>query len=202
MKIFCVGRNYAKHAKELNNAVPSSPLIFMKPKTALLPNGLTFYYPEFSNDIHYEGEIVIRISKSIKSLEPSRVKDFIDGVSVGIDFTARDIQAKCKEKGHPWELAKSFDFSAAIGDFVDLDLEQISKSEIKVLKNGEQVQHGSAQDMIFDIPTLVSFISHRFTLHRGDLIYTGTPAGVGPITKGDVFEIYLNDKRLLVTDIK
>lgn len=202
MKIFCVGRNYAKHAKELNNEVPSSPLIFMKPKTALLPNGLTFYYPEFSNDIHYEGEIVVRISKSIKSLEPSRVKDFIDGVSVGIDFTARDIQAKCKEKGHPWELAKSFDFSAAIGDFIDLDLEDISKSEIKVMKNGEQVQHGSAQDMIFDIPTLVSFISHRFTLHRGDLIYTGTPAGVGPITKGDVFEIYLNDKSLLVTDIK
>ncbi len=202
MKIFCVGRNYAKHAKELNNEVPSTPLIFMKPKTALLPNGLTFYYPEFSNDVHYEGEIVVRISKSIKSLTPSRVKDFIDGVSVGIDFTARDIQAKCKEKGHPWELAKSFDFSAAIGDFIDLDLEEISQSEIKVLKNGEQVQHGSAQDMIFDIPTLVSFISHRFTLHRGDLIYTGTPAGVGPITKGDVFEIYLNDKRLLVTDIK
>ncbi len=202
MKIFCVGRNYAKHAKELNNEVPSTPLIFMKPKTALLPNGLTFYYPEFSNDVHYEGEIVVRISKSIKSLTPSRVKDFIDGVSVGIDFTARDIQAKCKEKGHPWELAKSFDFSAAIGDFINLDLEEISQSEIKVLKNGEQVQHGSAQDMIFDIPTLVSFISHRFTLHRGDLIYTGTPAGVGPITKGDVFEIYLNDKRLLVTDIK
>ncbi len=202
MKIFCVGRNYAKHAKELNNEVPTTPLIFMKPKTALLPNGLTFYYPEFSNDVHYEGEIVIRISKSIKSLEPSRVKDFIDGVSVGIDFTARDIQAKCKEKGHPWELAKSFDFSAAIGDFVEMDLEEISKSEIKVLKNGEQVQHGSALDMIFDIPTLVSFISHRFTLHRGDLIYTGTPAGVGPIARGDVFEIYLNDKRLLVTDIK
>lgn len=202
MKIFCVGRNYAKHAKELNNEVPSTPLIFMKPKTALLPNGLTFYYPEFSNDVHYEGEIVVKISKSIKSLEPSRVKDFIDGVSVGIDFTARDIQAKCKEKGHPWELAKSFDFSAAIGDFVEMDLEEISKSEIKVLKNGKQVQHGSAQDMIFNIPTLISFISHRFTLHRGDLIYTGTPAGVGPISRGDVFEIYLNDKRLLVTDIK
>ena len=202
MKIFCIGRNYAKHAKELNNEVPSSPLIFMKPKTALLPNGLTFYYPEFSNDIHYEGEIVVRISKSIKSLEPKRVKDFIDGVSVGIDFTARDIQAKCKEKGHPWELAKSFDFSAAIGDFIDMDLDEISKSEIKVIKNGEQVQHGSALDMIFDIPALVSFISHRFTLHRGDLIYTGTPAGVGPIARGDVFEIYLNDNRLLVTDIK
>ncbi len=202
MKIFCVGKNYAKHAKEMNSEVPTSPLIFMKPKTALLPNGLTFYYPEFSNEVHYEGEIVVRISKSAKSLEPKRVKDFIDGVSVGIDFTARDIQAKCKEKGHPWELAKSFDFSAAIGDFIDMDLDEISKSSIKVLKNGSEVQMGSALDMIFDIPTVVSFISHRFTLHKGDLIYTGTPEGVGPITRGDVYELYLNENRLLVTDIK
>jgi len=202
MKIFCVGKNYAKHAKEMNSEVPTSPLIFMKPKTALLPNGLTFYYPEFSNEVHYEGEIVVRISKSAKSLEPKRVKDFIDGVSVGIDFTARDIQAKCKEKGQPWELAKSFDFSAAIGDFIDMDLDEISKSSIKVLKNGSEVQMGSALDMIFDIPTVVSFISHRFTLHKGDLIYTGTPEGVGPITRGDVYELYLNENRLLVTDIK
>jgi len=202
MKIFCVGKNYAKHAKEMNSEVPTSPLIFMKPKTAILPNGLTFYYPEFSNEVHYEGEIVVRISKSAKSLEPKRVKDFIDGVSVGIDFTARDIQAKCKEKGHPWELAKSFDFSAAIGDFIDMDLDEISKSSIKVLKNGSEVQMGSALDMIFDIPTVVSFISHRFTLHKGDLIYTGTPEGVGPITRGDVYELYLNENRLLVTDIK
>lgn len=202
MKIFCVGRNYAKHAKELNNEVPDSPVIFMKPKTAILNNGLTFYYPDFSNDIHYEGEIVVRIGKSAKSLAPSRVKDFINGVSVGIDFTARDIQAKCKAKGHPWELAKSFDFSAAIGDFVELEWDVINTSEIKVSKNGKIVQHGFARDMIFNIEQVVSFISHRFTLHKGDMIFTGTPEGVGPIHRGDIYELFLNDNRLLVTDIK
>jgi len=129
MKIFCVGRNYADHAKEMNSAVPDSPVIFMKPKTALLDNGLTFYYPDFSSDIHYEGEIVVRIGKSCKSLARERAGDFISGVSVGIDFTARDIQAKCKEKGYPWELAKSFDFSAAIGDFVDMDLDDIRDAQ-------------------------------------------------------------------------
>ncbi len=202
MKIFCVGRNYAKHAKELNNDVPSSPLIFMKPKTAILPNGLTFYYPEFSQNIHFEGEIVVRMNASIKSLEPKRVNKFITGVTVGIDFTARDIQDECKKNGHPWELAKSFDFSAALGDFVDMDLDELAESEIKVLKNKELVQHGFARDMMFDIPTVVSYISHRFTLHKGDLIYTGTPAGVGPVAKGDILELFLNDERLLVTDIK
>ena len=202
MKIFCVGRNYVKHAKELNNAIPDSPVIFMKPKTALLGNGLTFYYPDFSTNIHYEGEIVIRIGKSAKSLSPKKVKDFINGVSVGIDFTARDIQSECKEKGHPWELAKSFDFSAAIGDFVEMDLEDIQQSNIKVVKNGAVVQDGQASDMIFSIERIVSFLSHRFTLHKGDLVYTGTPQGVGPVARGDIYELYLNDKRLLVTDIK
>lgn len=202
MKIFCVGRNYAKHAKELNNEIPDSPLIFMKPKTALLGNGLTFYYPEFSSNIHFEGEIVFRISKSAKSLAPSRVKDFVNGVSVGIDFTARDIQDKCKAKGHPWELAKSFDFSAAIGDFEEVDFEEVPNLEIKVKKNGAIVQHGFARDMLFKIEELISYISHRFTLHKGDLIYTGTPAGVGPVVKGDLLELFLNDKCLLVTDIK
>lgn len=202
MKIFCVGRNYAKHAKELNNEVPDSPVIFMKPKTALLGNGLTFYYPDFSSNIHYEGEIVVRIGKSAKSLTPNRVKDFINGISVGIDFTARDIQSKCKSKGHPWELAKSFDFSAAIGDFVEMDWDAVHDSEIKVIKNGNIVQHGFAKDMIFSIEHVVSFISHRFTLHKGDLIYTGTPEGVGPVKRGDIYELFLNDNRLLVTDIK
>jgi len=202
MKIFCIGKNYADHAAEMNSAVPDSPLIFMKPKTALLPSGLSFYYPEFSQNIHYEGEIVIRISKSAKSLAPERVKDFIDAVTVGIDFTARDIQAECKKKGHPWELAKSFDNSAAIGDFVEMSLEEVSEAKVMLKKNGEIMQQGSATDMIFDVPTVISYISHRFTLHRGDLIYTGTPKGVGPVVKGDVLEVYLNDKRLLVTDIK
>jgi len=197
MKIFCVGKNYAKHAAEMKSAVPDSPLIFMKPKTALLPSGLSFYYPDFSSDIHYEGEIVVRISKSAKSLDPKRVKDFIDGVSVGIDFTARDIQAKCKEKGHPWELAKSFDSSAAIGDFMEMSLEEMASSKVMLKKNGEIMQQGDASDMIFDIPTVVSYISHRFTLHRGDLIYTGTPEGVGPVAIGDVLEVYLNDRILI-----
>ena len=202
MKIICVGKNYAKHAREMNSAVPDTPVIFMKPKTALLANGLTFYYPEFSNNIHYEGEIVVRISKSAKSLSPKRVKDFIDGVSVGIDFTARDIQAKCKENRWPWELAKSFDFSAAIGSFVDMDLEDVQQAEIKVERNGTIVQHGYAKDMIFSIADVVSFISHRITLHKGDLIYTGTPEGVGPIAKGDIFKLFLNENCLLITDVK
>ena len=202
MKVICVGRNYAKHAAEMKSEVPESPVIFMKPKTAVLPNGLTFYYPDFSTNIHYEGEIVIRMAKSAKSLEPKRVPDFIDSVTVGIDFTARDIQANCKEKGLPWELAKSFDFSAAVGEFVQLPFEEISKSEIKVKRNEEVVQHGFAKDMIFSVAKLISFISHRITLHRGDLIFTGTPEGVGPVEKGDVFELFLNDKSLLITDIK
>lgn len=202
MKIFCIGKNYADHAAEMNSSVPDSPVVFMKPKTALLPSGLTFYYPDFSSNIHYEGEIVIRIGKSAKSLEPSRVKDFISGITVGIDFTARDIQAECKKKGHPWELAKSFDFSAAIGDFIEMDMEAMKKARVVLKKNGMVVQDGSAEDMIFDIPTVVSFISHRFTLHKGDLIYTGTPKGVGSVQKGDILEVYLNDNRLLVTDIK
>ncbi len=202
MKIFCVGRNYAKHAEELKNEVPDSPVIFMKPKTAVLANGLSFYYPEFSKDIHYEGELVVRISKSAKSLKKERVKDFIDGVTMGIDFTARDIQVQLKEKGLPWELAKSFDFSAAVGEFQELDSDQIKSSSFTVFKNGELVQEGHVREMIFSIEEIISFISSRFTLHKGDLIFTGTPAGVGPIHKDDCFELFLNKKCLLVTDIK
>ena len=202
MKIICVGRNYAAHVEELNNSIPDSPIIFMKPKTAILQNGLTFYYPDFSKDIHFEGEIVIRIAKSAKSLSRKRVKDFIDGVSVGIDFTARDIQSDLKKKGLPWELAKAFDFSAAVGEFIKLDFDEIKKSDIKVMQNGNLVQHGLASQMIFPVDELISFISHRITLHKGDLIFTGTPDGVGPIVKGDLFELFLNDQSLLVTDIK
>lgn len=202
MKIICVGKNYAKHVKEMNSNVPDEPVIFMKPKTALLGNGLTFYYPDFSNNIHYEGELVVRISKSAKSLSPERVKDFIDGVSVGIDFTARDIQKKCKENSWPWELAKSFDFSAAIGEFIKMDFDEITSAEIKVERNGMLVQHGFARDMIFGVAEVISFISHRITLHKGDLIYTGTPEGVGPVKRGDIFKLFLNDKCLLITDIK
>ena len=202
MKIFCVGRNYAKHAKELNNEVPTTPVIFMKPKTAVLANGLSFYYPEFSNDIHYEGELVVRISKSAKSLKKERVKDFIDGITMGIDFTARDIQSELKSKGLPWELAKSFDFSAAVGDFIEQNIEEIKDSSFTVLKNGEPVQKGNIRDMIFSIEEIVSFVSSRFTLHKGDLIFTGTPEGVGPVKKGDCFELFLDNKSLLVTDIK
>ena len=130
------------------------------------------------------------------------MKDFVSGISVGIDFTARDIQSACKKEGLPWDLAKSFDFSAAIGDFVDMDLRSMMHADIKVKKNGQVVQHGKATDMIFSIDEVISFISHRFTLHKGDLIYTGTPKGVGPVTHGDIFELYLNDQKLLTTDIK
>jgi len=201
MKIFCIGRNYALHAQELNNEIPEKPLVFMKPPTALLKGDKPFYYPEFSKNIHFEGELVVRICKNGKHIQEKFAKNYYDQVTLGLDLTARDLQNELKSKGHPWEIAKGFDGSAVIGSFVPLagDLSDIS---FTVRKNNEIVQNGYCQDMLFSIDYLIHYISQFFMLQTGDLIYTGTPAGVGPIEIGDVFEGFLQEKRLFRTQIK
>lgn len=201
MKIFCIGRNYALHAQELNNEIPKKPLVFMKPPTALLKGDKPFYYPEFSKNIHFEGELVVRICKNGKHIQEKFAKNYYDQVTLGLDLTARDLQNDLKSKGHPWEIAKGFDSSAVIGSFVPLagDLSDIS---FTIRKNNEIVQNGYCQDMLFSIDYLIHYISQFFMLQTGDLIYTGTPAGVGPIEIGDVFEGFLREKRLFRTQIK
>lgn len=201
MKIFCVGRNYSEHAKELGNAVPENPVIFSKPDTALLKNGEPFYLPEFSNDVHHEAELVIKISKMGKKIQEKFASNYYAEIGFGIDFTARDIQAQLKTKGLPWELAKAFDGSAPIGDFIKKE-ELSSTIKFHLLKNGETVQLGSSDDMIFNMNQIVSFVSQYFTLKVGDLIYTGTPAGVGPVKIGDVLEGFIEGKKLLHCEIK
>lgn len=186
MKIFCIGRNYADHAKELNNAVPTKPLVFMKPASALLVNGKDFYYPDFTKDLHYELEVVLKIAKNGKHVQPEFAREYFNEISLGIDFTARDLQQKCKEKGHPWEIAKGFDGAAVIGDFVSMD-EAVMDGQIEFMltKNGQTVQHGFTKDLIFPFEELIVYLSRFFKLQKGDYIYTGTPAGVGAVTIGD-----------------
>lgn len=203
MKIFCIGRNYVEHAKELNNAVPTQPMIFMKPATALVKDDRDVYYPEFTQDLHYELEVVLRICKNGKHVAPKFAHKYWDQLSLGIDFTARDVQQKCKDKGHPWEVAKAFDHSAPIGTFVAKEeVADLSNIEFSLLKNGNRVQHGFTRDLIFDFDTLISYISKYFSLQTGDLIYTGTPAGVGPVQVGDVLEGYLGERKLLHCAVK
>lgn len=202
MKIFCIGRNYVDHAKELNNPVPKKPLLFMKPDTALLIKKRPFFYPEFSENIHYECEVVLKIGRVGKHIEPRFAYKYIDAVGLGIDFTARDIQSECKKKGHPWEIAKAFDQSAVLGDFVPYSDWKDKNIPFTLEKNGEVVQVGNTEDMIFDFATLISYISKMFTLKLGDLIYTGTPAGVGPVIIGDHLKGYLDGKQLLDVRIK
>jgi len=202
MKIFCIGRNYAEHAKELKNAIPTSPIIFMKPPTALLLDNQPFYYPEFSNDIHYELEIVLRICKNGKHVQPNFASTYFDKIALGIDFTARDLQEKCKEKGHPWEIAKAFDQSAVLSKMVDLPNNYADGLVFHLLKNGEIVQNGNTKDLIFPFEDLICHISKYFTLQQGDLIYTGTPSGVGPVKIGDKLEGYIGENHLLSCEVK
>lgn len=201
MKIFCIGRNYVAHAKELNNDVPSSPMVFMKPSTALLQDNKPFYYPSFSNDIHYEVELVLKIKKHGKHIEKQFAHLYYDQIGLGIDFTARDIQSELKKKGHPWEIAKSFDSSAVISTFQSIE-ELPKEIPFTLQKNGELVQDGNSNRMIFDFDTIISYISKRFTLQIGDLIYTGTPAGVGPIQIGDRLEGFIAKKSVFHVEIK
>lgn len=201
MKIICVGRNYADHAKELSNAVPTKPILFMKPSTALLSDGRPFYHPDFSENIHHEIELVVKIKKNGKNINPKFAKDYYDEIGLGIDFTARDLQDQLKEKGQPWEIAKSFDNSAVLGGFVKVD-SLPDDIRFKLLKNGDTVQQGSSTDMIFDIDFLITYISKFFTLQVGDLIYTGTPAGVGKVVIGDKLEGYMGEEKLLGCEVK
>jgi len=188
MKIICIGRNYIDHAKELKNAVPSKPLVFMKPPSALLVNDKPFYIPEFTKNCHYELELVLKIAKNGRHVQPQFAKDYVKEVALGIDFTARDLQSELKKKGHPWEIAKGFDGSAVLSNFVPIEQVNRSAIEFQLMKNGELAQHGNTKDLIFDFDTLICYVSKFFKLQMGDLIYTGTPAGVGPVAIGDKLE--------------
>ena len=191
MSIFCIGRNYVAHAQELGNEVPTSPVIFMKPSASLLADGKNFDIPSFTKDLHYEGELVLRVSKQGKNLKAVNVIDYCDAITVGIDFTARDLQAKLKEKGLPWEKAKAFDDSAVLGKWVPLTSTILDQPiRFSLHKNATVVQDGDSSLMIFSLATILESITEYFTIYPGDLIYTGTPVGVGPTLKGDVFEGY------------
>ena len=202
MKIFCIGKNYADHAKEMNSEVPTKPMVFMKPSTALLPDNKPFYHPDFSNNIHYEVEVVLKIKKNGRAIEPKFAMDYFEEIGLGIDFTARDIQAECKKKGHPWEVAKAFDNSAAMGKFVSVAGKDLSALEFHLTKNGEIVQKGNTKDLIYDFPTIISYISNIFTIKINDLIMTGTPAGVGPVAIGDKLEGYLDGEKMFSCEVK
>jgi 2-keto-4-pentenoate hydratase/2-oxohepta-3-ene-1,7-dioic acid hydratase in catechol pathway len=203
MKIICIGRNYADHAKELGNDIPDEPVVFMKPKSALLQAHTPFYYPEFTNELHYECELVLRVCKNGKYIQERHASNYYNGITVGIDFTARDIQDECKAKGLPWEKAKAFDNSAAVGKFIDItpgmNLKNINFS---LQKNGELVQKGNSGGMIFSFDSIISHISNYCSLNIGDLIFTGTPAGVGECVVGDELEAFLDDKSQLKMEIK
>ncbi|MDC0870220.1 fumarylacetoacetate hydrolase family protein [Flavobacteriaceae bacterium] len=186
MKIICIGRNYAKHIEELANERPDNPVVFLKPNSAILPNKNPFFIPPFSNDVHYEVEVLIKINKVGKHIASRFAHKYYDEIGLGIDFTARDVQQQCKEKGLPWEKAKAFDGSAVIGDFYnkkDFNLENLS---FQLLKNNEIVQDGNTQSMLWKIDELINYISQYFTLKKGDIIFTGTPAGVGKVKENDV----------------
>ena len=203
MKIICIGRNYADHAKELGNDIPDEPIIFMKPKSALLQAHTPFYYPEFTNELNYECELVLRICKNGKYIQERHASNYYNGITVGIDFTARDVQDECKKKGLPWEKAKAFDNSAAVGKFVDLTPD-FNKKDIKfsLNLNNETVQRGNASEMIFSFDNLIANISNYFSLNIGDLVFTGTPAGVGECVVGDELEAFLNGNSMLKLEVK
>lgn len=195
MKILCIGRNYAEHAKELGNEVPTEPVIFMKPDSAVL-KGNDFYIPEFSQDIHYELEMVLKISKPGKYISEENAPNYYNEIGLGIDFTARDLQSKLKEKGLPWELAKGFDSSAVVSDFFPKENFDLKNLNFSLLKNKEKVQNGNTELMIFSPEKIIAFVSKYFTLKKGDLIFTGTPKGVGKVEENDLLEAFLEDKKL------
>jgi len=195
MKIICVGRNYTEHAKELKNEIPTEPVLFIKPDTSVL-KGSDFYIPEFSNDIHYELELVIKISKGGKYIQEENAAKHYEQIGLGIDFTARDLQSKLKEKGLPWEKAKGFDGSAVVSDFFPVENFNTEEIHFELKKNNQTVQEGNSKDMIFDINKLIANISQYFTLRIGDLIFTGTPAGVGKVEENDILDAYMENEKL------
>jgi acylpyruvate hydrolase len=201
MKIICIGRNYAEHAKELKNEVPSEPVFFMKPDTALLKEE-DFYLPDFTSDLHHEIELVLKISKAGKHIEEQFAHKYYTEIGLGIDFTARDLQTKAKEKGLPWEMAKAFDNSAPIGKFVNKDSLQLNNIAFSLNINGEIRQAGNSSDLIFYFDKIIAYVSKFITLKVGDLIYTGTPKGVGQVRVGDQLEGFLNGESFLKLRVK
>jgi 2-keto-4-pentenoate hydratase/2-oxohepta-3-ene-1,7-dioic acid hydratase in catechol pathway len=196
-KVFCIGRNYLEHAKELNNAVPTKPVVFMKPHTALLKENKSFFLPSFSNNIHHELEVVLKIGKNGKAIEQEFAHRYISEITAGIDFTARDIQDECKAKGLPWEIAKAFDNSAVIGNFIDVSrFSDLQNLNFHLLLNGHQQQIGNTSNVIFNFNFIIHYLSQFFTLQQGDLIYTGTPSGVGAVKIGDRLEGFLENEKL------
>jgi 2-keto-4-pentenoate hydratase/2-oxohepta-3-ene-1,7-dioic acid hydratase in catechol pathway len=203
MKIFCVGRNYAEHARELGNAVPEEPVIFMKPKSALLQPNMPFYYPEFSNELHYEAELVLRICKNGRYIQARHASQYYNAITVGIDFTARDVQAELKKKGLPWEKAKAWDSSAIIGKWQELAPEMLKKPfTFSLANNGNLVQQGNSNQMIFSFDRIIENISQYFSLNIGDLVFTGTPAGVGECVVGDHLEGFLEKEKMFDLEVK
>jgi 2-keto-4-pentenoate hydratase/2-oxohepta-3-ene-1,7-dioic acid hydratase in catechol pathway len=204
MKIICIGRNYTEHAKELNNVVPANPVFFLKPDTALLIKNRPFYYPDFSENIHYEVEIILKINRLGKHIDEKFAPTYFNEIGLGIDFTARDLQDIQKAKGLPWEIAKAFDNSAIVSDlFIPVSsFEDPSAIPFSLKKNGHVVQSGNSKEMIFSFEKIISYISRFVTLRTGDLIFTGTPSGVGPVQKGDILEGFIGDQKMFSCNIR
>ena len=203
MKIIAIGRNYAAHIAELNNERPAEPVIFLKPDTAILRNNAPFYYPDFSNNIHFEVEVLLKINREGKYIEKQFAHKYFDEIGLGIDFTARDLQQRCKEKGLPWEVAKGFNGSAPVSRFVPkTELGDLGNLNFRLDQNGETQQEGNTSLMLFDFGDILAYVSRFFTLKKGDIIFTGTPAGVGPISIGDRLTGYIEDQKMLEVEIK
>ena len=203
MKIICIGRNYAAHIEELKNEKPGQPVVFLKPDTAMLKGGAPFFYPDFSSNIHHEIELVLKISKEGKYIQPQSAHRYFEEIGLEIDFTARDPQDQCKAKGLPWEIAKGFNGSAPIGDFKSVgELGDLKNIDFHLEINGEVKQRGNTSMMLFDFATIISYVSQFFTLKKGDLIYTGTPAGVGPVQVGDQLQGFIGNEKMLHVEIK
>jgi 2-keto-4-pentenoate hydratase/2-oxohepta-3-ene-1,7-dioic acid hydratase in catechol pathway len=202
MKIICIGRNYVAHAKELGNETPQEPVIFMKPDSAIFRQRDAFYVPDWTNEVHYEAEIVIKINRLGKNIEERFATKYFTQFTLGLDLTARDIQKKLKDKGLPWEKAKAFDQSAVIGEFLDVSDYSLDNLKFELKKNGQIVQSGNTKSMIYNIPQIIEHCSEFFTLKIGDLIYTGTPEGVGPVRGGDELEGFVEGKKVLHVKIR
>ena len=203
MKIICIGRNYIDHINELSNQKPMNPVVFLKPDSSVIPKNQNFIIPSFSNEIHHEVELVVKINKVGKHIDKSFSHKYYDEIGLGIDFTARDIQSNLKEKGHPWEKSKAFDYSCMVGNFLKKEkLEDISKIEFSLKKNNEIVQSGCSNDMLWKIDELISYVSQYFTLKIGDLIFTGTPSGVSKVESGDILEGYMSSIKMFMLKVK
>jgi len=202
MKIICIGRNYAKHIEELANERPTEPVVFLKPDSAILPKKIPFFMPSFSNDIHYEVEVLIKINKVGKYIDAKFAHKYYEEIGLGIDFTARDIQAKCKEKGLPWEKAKSFDGSAVVSDFYPKEQFDLENLQFQLLQNDIVVQDGNTNAMLWKIDELIAYVSQFFTLKKGDIIFTGTPAGVGKVKENDILIGKLATKEVFQIKVK